>query len=622
YTLATVGDPTAFDSVLHIRTTCLDPESELGCNDDEGGPQSGLLVGLEAQQTVLVFLDAATDDAGGPVGLTILAADASRAPVIESVRALRGLAGVHLFVDGGDVNGDAIDLTVAALADGDVLGAEERVELPPAFGQRHFRGTAVGLPLAPEADAVRVRARDRAGNMSNFMDVAIADPPRPAEGEPCDLAGVEDRCADGTVCLAADAGATCSGSSPPSLLGGHVWRHGADLTAAVDGEDATLDARDLRGQFLGAGGPIAGAEVVARPLDDPQGSERFTLLVRAPGVVPPAATGIRLWIRDARDLESEPRDFVFEALPARAQGEACDPRHVRDACAAPGSCLAGDAPVCVPPQAPVLQRAEFFVSARRDLLGVRVVGTDPDEDVTGMAVRILDFAGRDIINGPNEPAAIPFDRLAQADGAFDGAVLGELQPGFPQFDRIELAAVDAQGLRSAFVVAVPGEPVPRAADERCDYSGLMDFCPRRRPASTGPLTGTSRAPRPRRRSWWKPTPGTTPATKRSRCGSLAPTSTTTSRCSRCCSSTPRTSRSTSGGPTPSRRSASASSSWSARTAPSSAPARAARPRAWATWSGPASGWSTGPSCAPTPSRCCSRPPPRSGSASPAIPRPP
>jgi len=57
----------AFDTVLHVRTDCADPDSEAACNDDdpELGLQSELVFDAVAAQDYYVFIDAFSEQAGG-----------------------------------------------------------------------------------------------------------------------------------------------------------------------------------------------------------------------------------------------------------------------------------------------------------------------------------------------------------------------------------------------------------------------------------------------------------------------------------------------------------------------------------------------------------------------------
>ncbi|MEZ4431162.1 MAG: PPC domain-containing protein [bacterium] len=70
----------AFDTVLYVRGTCDDAQSELECDDDGGdGNQSRLDVALAARQQVFVFVDGyyADPDARGQGAYTLLVSDVS-----------------------------------------------------------------------------------------------------------------------------------------------------------------------------------------------------------------------------------------------------------------------------------------------------------------------------------------------------------------------------------------------------------------------------------------------------------------------------------------------------------------------------------------------------------------
>ncbi|MEZ4474529.1 MAG: hypothetical protein R3F60_27825 [bacterium] len=63
--------------MLYLRSTCDDAGSELACNDDESGLQSGLQIELEADQAIFVFVDSFDAQATGPFGVHVLRADGS-----------------------------------------------------------------------------------------------------------------------------------------------------------------------------------------------------------------------------------------------------------------------------------------------------------------------------------------------------------------------------------------------------------------------------------------------------------------------------------------------------------------------------------------------------------------
>jgi len=64
----------AIDTVLHVRTDCDDPETEVACNDDhaDGDTSSGLTLDAAAAQHYSIFVDAFGIDEGGDYALTVI----------------------------------------------------------------------------------------------------------------------------------------------------------------------------------------------------------------------------------------------------------------------------------------------------------------------------------------------------------------------------------------------------------------------------------------------------------------------------------------------------------------------------------------------------------------------
>ncbi|MCB9548285.1 MAG: hypothetical protein H6706_20910 [Myxococcales bacterium] len=81
YTFHDRRRPTRLDTVVYLRDTCDAADSEIACNDDEGGLQSGLMAELDAGQAVHVFVDSFGPAASGPFRLTVLRADGDAPPV-------------------------------------------------------------------------------------------------------------------------------------------------------------------------------------------------------------------------------------------------------------------------------------------------------------------------------------------------------------------------------------------------------------------------------------------------------------------------------------------------------------------------------------------------------------
>ncbi|MEZ4474528.1 MAG: hypothetical protein R3F60_27820 [bacterium] len=233
----------------------------------------------------------------------------------------------------------------------------------PVYGQRSFNVAAEPLRFIEGADTIRIRAVDWAGNISDPIDLRIAPQPEVAAGEACDLLSVDNRCAEGSFCLDADEGATCVAPSPPAITGGHVWREGQSLTAAIEGTDATRDTFQARGLFLDANGPIPGGDAFL-------GARRHLRPgVHAPGAraqhhIPMGATSLRVWLQDDRLLESEPRDFPHRgAAPGLGLGDACDPLEVQSLCDGQAICPPARRPSVLAIEAPAITSATYVFDA-------------------------------------------------------------------------------------------------------------------------------------------------------------------------------------------------------------------------------------------------------------------
>ncbi|MCA9526871.1 MAG: hypothetical protein KC549_11325, partial [Myxococcales bacterium] len=474
YTFSTHDAPTAFDTVLYVRTTCDDAEAELACNDDLGSLRSGLFVELEADQLVYVFVDAFGGGVG-PFGLTALRADAHAPPTLEGGVALDGAGQINLRVRGSDPNGDVTSLIIEILVDGQ-MPFEQPVDLRrPVFGQRDFTAVANPFPGVEGGLSVRVRAVDSQGNESAPIEVPIAPQPEVVEGEACDPDGVDNRCDPDTFCVVDGDAGVCREPSAPEIVDGMFWSDGADLTGVIEGRDATRDTFFARAQLLSADGPIEGAVGQLFPIQDVFGQAEFTALIREGGLLPPEAVGIRVWLVDDRGLESEPADFEFEDLPQDDDGAACDPLRIRDRCADESACLAG---ICVAQVAPAIDTAEAFFNAANGGLGIRVTGRDANRDAALVQLRLLDADGTDLLaDGDGNPAVIGFQELDLDGDQFDGRFSGFLPLDFPAFVTAEVTVIDAFGLSSDAVDADLRMPAAIELGDACDLASAFDICP-------------------------------------------------------------------------------------------------------------------------------------------------
>lgn len=84
YTFSTVDPETDFDTVLHMRTDCLDARSTVGCYDSApGSQQSGLSLNIAAGMPTFVVVDAKQGE-GGRYGLNLIYAAENAAPALAA----------------------------------------------------------------------------------------------------------------------------------------------------------------------------------------------------------------------------------------------------------------------------------------------------------------------------------------------------------------------------------------------------------------------------------------------------------------------------------------------------------------------------------------------------------
>lgn len=345
---------TAFPGVVHLRTACDDPDTELACSIDvTRGWQLGVAsTALAAGQHVFLFVDSAAGR-GGDYTLNVFRADAPVAPIVTDAQAFTFPDGrTTLRVAGTDPNGDVkwvrYTLLDAAGTPIDARGFGETIydaeSLRPTVGLGAPVGVLTDLPVG--ATSVRVALVDATGAASPAVEVAIRARPATAEGAACDVFGAESRCRADRVCLGDEAGAACVVPTPPIVVGAHAYRRddGA-LTFALTGEDTTLDAV----QFVAALLPADDDTPLVLDTDGNTEGEIFTqpLSGRAAFEVSgdlmvnfgtgdladfPEAARARITLVDAQGGRSAPVFVSFEDLPVARDGAPCDPWRYTDQC--------------------------------------------------------------------------------------------------------------------------------------------------------------------------------------------------------------------------------------------------------------------------------------------------
>lgn len=361
-----------YDPVLHVRSTCEDPESEQVCNDDiaAGRLESRVRLELEAGESVFLIVDT----------------------VGRAINARYGL-------------------------------------------------TARRLPIV-------------------------------AVGEACDVASELNGCARGSYCRAdpdiRGPEGVCALDEAPVITALTAYAQGNDLGIVAAGTDSGADVEQAYLNLLDDNGDIIilnanGADTyILSPIEPVFGQEAFEFRFVANLLAGfPQTAAVQMRLLDARGNESEP----MIAEPGRAgpvaDGAACDGDRIRDVCAAPTRCLDVDrdgAFVCVEPTAPELTRAKGYYDADTLLTGFQVTGVDPDRDVVGVALELLDERDDEVAGGD-----LLLDFIEWDDDRFTALVSLRLVR-----DRGAVAArltpFDAEGLRGAPFEAGLLDP-PGSVDE-------------------------------------------------------------------------------------------------------------------------------------------------------------
>ena len=268
-------------------------------------------------------------------------------------------------------------------------------------------------------------------------------------------------------------------------------RRGLDVQLTLTGHDSAKAIAGVMVRLLdGAGNPIAGFDSrQSGTLDSELGPATFAapvlgqatiattatvegMAARAPQI---AAVGVSL--RDAQGFISNELIAAVTPQPVRDSGEGCDPAALQDRCAPTLGCR--DTPAtCQDGLAPAITHLAFQTSAAGPV--IRMAGTGPQDDLSGIHVDFEDSAGNSItvaLDGDNAPPVASFDLDASGDSS-NGTFLIALQQA-PGFDtacpQIAVTPSDEAGHTGSTTNAVPVAPLIRAAGAACDLQGF-DAC--------------------------------------------------------------------------------------------------------------------------------------------------
>ena len=302
-------EATPFDTVLYARSSCLDEESEIACNDDtvSGDLQSTVSIDLEAGELTYLYVDAYSADGGGefglsarrldeiavggicdPTGAANICAEGSFCQsgpdaidgvcaVAEAPSVLGGVASLEetvlrMRVDGADANGDASVLILALLdADGEAINLAAEGEEPLLSAEIDASEQAAGLAefslaysfeleaaQAAALASVSVTLVDAQGLTSDASVIALADRPVVEVGGECDGVEISNICAEGAFCYTApvdgvfpDMG-VCTAATAPVLDTLSAFANGDLLTIVANGSDTTRDVVGIRLSLINA----------------------------------------------------------------------------------------------------------------------------------------------------------------------------------------------------------------------------------------------------------------------------------------------------------------------------------------------------------------------------------
>jgi hypothetical protein len=314
----TLHDQTDYDTLIHLRSDCADPDTELACNDDimrRRMPWSLVEVQLDAGEVVFVLVDGYSPRDEGTFVLTARQIEvieeggacdplrrtnvcvndgfcffegeirfgdpqvpdgecrAATAPVLLSASGISDEGRVLLEISGTDGSRDVVGIRLELLRDGRAipLGWRGGTTTTARFdesvrGLAEFTGVidldgGAGLE---GVDIARVRLIDSQQLLSELMEVELAEVPEIGPLGRCDPKGRASKCVEGAECLVPTRGpddpepehGICGVASPPTLqaVEGFLNPVTNGLGIRASGEDTDYDIASARVWLLDAEG--------------------------------------------------------------------------------------------------------------------------------------------------------------------------------------------------------------------------------------------------------------------------------------------------------------------------------------------------------------------------------
>jgi hypothetical protein len=433
-----------FAGVVHLRSACDDPDTELACSiDPTRGWQLGVASAvLEAGETVYVFVDAA-QGRGGEYTLGLFRTDAPAAPTVTGARAFAFPDGrVSLRVAGTDPDGDVkwVRYTLldagGGVFDPDGLGHITRdVESErPTVGLGAPVGVVTGLPAG--VARIRVALVDATDAASPTVDVPVVAREPAGAGANCDADGVEPRCDANLVCLgdAIPDPARCVQPTTPEVVEARAYRAEEDLlTFALAGADTTRDAVRFVAALLpadddtplvldadgGLDGEISTQSVTGLDVFDAQGT-LYAGFAPARRADFPSAARARITLVDAQGRRSAPVITPIVDLPVARVAEACDPWRQTDRCESGAFCfgLLGDSEGECRPVVPPALDAATVSAAPGGGLRLTVSGHRTEYMPLAIDAALLTDGSGEIVALPDSHTLIFFPTVDPQTGAF------------------------------------------------------------------------------------------------------------------------------------------------------------------------------------------------------------
>ncbi len=477
YTFSTVSRA-EFDTTLYARSTCLDPNSELDCNDDSIGLQSTIIVQANAGATIYLFVDAWAGGENQPFEVAVFKADRNGPPSVNHLVANRiDDDEIAVAYSGQDENADARFAVVALGDEQEPFDDSSETLIQEIFGMQLFDGTLrIPNQVDPISTHLWLSLRDWSGQNGESVRVQIGERSVRQLGGECDSNNIETVCVDGTFCppRTGDVQSVCSQPTNPEIRSANIWRREIGATIQVTGFDETRDVTSVQLTPRDITGAVDGLSQTLRPLEPVRGATEFEFIALSETLISPTSHSVEIALIDGQGLMSESVNVLITDLPVNQQGDPCDPFERMDRCADGHACLDIEAGHrCQEITAPVIDRATVSFNPALGTIGVRTTGRELDQDLATFSVVFRDGSNSIIgeINGA------PFRRIEYINGVeFEATWSG--RSGFELAFGIQAIVTlrDRLGLASNTANVPLTAPLVADANRGCDPFWALNQC--------------------------------------------------------------------------------------------------------------------------------------------------